>query len=162
MLKKLMEEEEENKHEHDMEEGARINELMAENAIITKCQGVIGEKSQQKAADSKEKTETTDDKDEDQEFLDKLTDQCEEMASKWDARSKRRVGELTAMASALGILKGDATSKYGSNKLALASKKRKVAFLQGRRKSRSTLSFLQVDIKEAPDAKKRLLTHLKK
>lgn len=163
MLKELMEDEAETKHAFDMEEGARINELMAKNNIITKCQGVLGEKSQQKAADTKEKTETETDKDEDQEFLDKLTEQCEENAGKWDARSKRRVGELTAMASALEILKGDATSKYGSNKLALASKKaRKLALVQGRKKSRTAFSFLQVDSEEAPDAKKKLLTHLKK
>jgi len=94
--------------------------------------------------------------------LDKLTDQCEEMAGKWDARSKHRVGELTAMASALEILKGDATSKYGANKLALASKQRKLALIQGRKKSRSAFSFLQVDSQDTPGAKKRLLTHLKK
>merc|ERR1719316_1665054 len=120
LLKELMEEEADNKHTHDMAEGARINEIMAKESLITKCQNVIGKRSGEKSDASKEKEEQTTDKEEDEDFLNDVTDTCEEKAEKWDARSKRRVNELTAIAKALDILKGDATSMYGSNKLALA------------------------------------------
>merc|ERR1719272_952401 len=49
MLKKLMEEEGENKHTHDMAEGARNNEIMAKESLITKCQDVIGKRSGEKS-----------------------------------------------------------------------------------------------------------------
>jgi len=123
LLKELMEEEAENQHTHDMAEGARINEIMAKEALITKCQDVIGKRSGEKSEAQKEKTEQTADKEEDETFLKDLTDECEDKAVKWDRRSKRRVNELTAIAKALDILKGDATSMYGSNTLALAQVK---------------------------------------
>merc|ERR1719359_1827867 len=120
LLKELMEEEADNKHVHDMAEGARTNEIVAKAALITKCQDVIGKRSGEKSEASKEKEEQTSDKEEDEEFLNDVTDECEDKAVKWDKRSKRRVNELTAIAKALEILKGDATSMYGSNSLALA------------------------------------------
>merc|ERR1719387_1391812 len=123
LLKELMEEEAENQHTHDMAEGARINEIMAKEALITKCQDVIGKRSGEKSEAQKEKTEQTSDKEEDESFLEDVTEECEEKAVKWDRRSKRRVNELTAIAKALDILKGDATSMYGSNTLALAQVK---------------------------------------
>jgi hypothetical protein len=120
MLKELMETEAENKHAHDMAEGARINEIMAKEALITKCQDVIGKRSGEKSDSEKEKKDQTEDKEEDEGYLKDVTEECEDKAVAWDRRSKRRVNELTAMAQALDILKGDATSKYGSNKLAFA------------------------------------------
>merc|ERR1719375_2801848 len=140
LLKELMEEEAENKHTFDMAEGARTNEIMAKEALITKCQDVIGKRSGEKSEATKEKEEQTADKIEDEEFLDSVTETCEENAVKWDARSKRRVNELTAIAKALDILKGDATAMYGSAKLTLAQTG----------KAAPALSFLQVyDPKEA-------------
>merc|ERR1719454_1797902 len=59
LLKELMEEEADNKHTHDMAEGARINEIMAKEALITKCQNVIGKRSTEKSEAQKEKTEQT-------------------------------------------------------------------------------------------------------
>merc|ERR1719375_892880 len=59
LLKELMEEEAENKHTFDMAEGARNNELMAKEALITKCQDVIGKRSNEKSEASKEKEEQT-------------------------------------------------------------------------------------------------------
>jgi hypothetical protein len=152
MLNELMSDEAENKHTHDMAEGARINEIMAKEALITKCQDVIGKMSGEKSDASKEKTEQTADKEEDESFLYEVTDTCEEKAQKWDARSKRRVNELTAIAKALDILKGDATSNYGSNSLALD---------QAKTRGAPALSFLQVyDPKEA--AKKKVVSNLAK
>merc|ERR1719316_2493168 len=80
LLKELMEEEAENKHTHDMAEGARTNERMAKEALIAKCQDVIGKRSTEKSDASKEKTEQTSDKEEDESFLEDVTEECEEKA----------------------------------------------------------------------------------
>jgi chromosome segregation ATPase len=118
-LKKLEEDESESKHSYNMEQGARGNELIAMKALIVKCQTLVGQKSQAKAEDESEKSELEGLKAEDEAFLEKLTEECEEKAVAWDARSKRRMNELTAMATALGFLKGDGVGKYGSAKLTL-------------------------------------------
>merc|ERR1719217_83728 len=95
---------------------------MAQSTLVTKCQDVVGKKSAEKSDAEKEKTELEDTIKEDKDYLDKLTEECEEKAVKWDARSKRRMNELTAIATCLGILKGDGVGKYGSAKLALMKK----------------------------------------
>jgi len=118
-LKKLEEAEAESKHAYNMEKGARINEIIAMKALIIKCQTLVGAKSKAKGEDEKEKEELEGLKAEDEAFLTKLTEECEEKAVAWDARSKRRMNELTAMATALGFLKGDGVGKYGSAKLTL-------------------------------------------
>jgi len=153
LLKELMEEEADNKHTHDMAEGARINEIMAKEALITKCQNVIGKRSGEKSDAEQEKTEQTTDKEEDEDFLNDVTDTCEEKAVKWDARSKRRVNELTAIAKALEILKGDATSSYGSGT--------KLAAAQIKSRKQPALSFLQIYSKPTQEAtKKKVLSNL--
>merc|ERR1719316_2010035 len=123
----------ERKHDVDMQEAARRNEIMALSSKITKCQTTIGTKSTEKSEAENEKANLEGDRADDQDFMDKLTEQCEDKAVKWDARSSRRVTELRAMAEALRILKGDGVGKSGSLKLnGLLTKGRKVA-----------LSFLQ-------------------
>jgi len=118
-LKKLEEAEAESKHAYNMEKGARANELIAMKALIIKCQTLVGQKSTAKAEDEQEKEGLEGLKTEDEAFLQKLTEECETKAVAWDARSKRRMNELTAMATALGFLKGDGVGKYGSSKLTL-------------------------------------------
>jgi len=173
LLKELMEEEAENKHTYDMAEGARNNEIMAKEALIAKCQDVIGKRTTEKSEASAEKGEQTSDKEEDEDFLKELTDECEEKAVKWDRRSKRRVNELTAIAKALDILKGDALDKYGSNKLALAQVKvhrhrRAVHAIMHHKKGHwawkqdpVAMSFLQIASEPKKDeAKKKVLSNL--
>merc|ERR1719316_1992963 len=118
-LKKLEEAEAESKHAYNMEKGAGANELIAMKALIIKCQTLVGQKSTAKAEDEQEKEGLEGLKTEDEAFLQKLTEECETKAVAWDARSKRRMNELTAMATALGFLKGDGVGKYGSSKLTL-------------------------------------------
>jgi len=92
---------------------------------------------------------------------------------KWDKRSKRRVNELIAMAKALEILKGDATSMYGSNTLALAQIKthkvrRAVRNIMHHKKGhwvwkqdQTPVSFLQIASEPSKDAtKKKVLSNL--
>merc|ERR1719171_1079594 len=86
---------------------------------------------------------------------------------KGDARSKRRVNKLTAIAECLGILKGDAVGKYGSNNLALAqSHAHQISrHKQGHWVWKSdAISFLQVfsDSQHVPETTKKVITHLLK
>merc|ERR550514_2412315 len=117
-------------HGVSMESEARKFEIMTSTKMITESQNSIGQRSAQKGKDEDEKSSLEADRADDQAFLDKVTEECEDKASKWDARSQRRFGELKAIATALDILKGDATAKYGSNKLALSQAKTAVSFLQ--------------------------------
>merc|ERR1719443_1268301 len=120
-LKGIESDEVDRKHKVAMKEQARQFEITALRNKITKCEDVIGKKSAQKSADEQEKDSLTADRADEQAFLDKLTEECEDKASKWDARSKRRMGEIAAIAEALGILKGAATSKYASAEKSLAA-----------------------------------------
>merc|ERR1719201_1392511 len=56
-------------------------------------------------------------------FLDDLTTKCATKASDWDSRSQTRTSELTAISSALEMLKGDVSKMYGSTGLELVAKK---------------------------------------
>merc|ERR1719271_792205 len=59
----------------------------------------------------------------DQNFLNDLTEKCEKKAQDWDQRSSTRTQELTAIASALEMLKGDVSKMYPSTGLGLVAKK---------------------------------------
>merc|ERR550514_1906804 len=59
----------------------------------------------------------------DENFLDDLTTKCQTKASDWDSRSQTRTSELTAIANALEMLKGDVSKMYGSTGLELVTKK---------------------------------------
>merc|ERR1719235_358581 len=48
--------------------------------------------------------------------MDDLTSQCEDKAVAWDARSKTRSAELTAIAGAIATLKGEVSGNYNANK----------------------------------------------
>merc|ERR1719316_307097 len=59
----------------------------------------------------------------DENFLEDLTSKCQTKASDWDSRSQTRTAELTAIANALEMLKGDVSKMYGSTGLELVTKK---------------------------------------
>merc|ERR1719156_17953 len=109
--------------------------------MITKSQDIIGRNSAEKSASEAEKQSTEADRADDQAFLNKVTEECEDKAVKWDARSQRRSGEMTAIAEALQILKGDATTRYASAeaRLAMNQRKEKVASVK-KRVSNKTLA----------------------
>jgi len=137
-LKRLEDDEVDRKHDVSMANAARLNEIMGLSAKITKCQNIIGQKSTEKSEDENEKGNLESDRADDQAFMDKLTSECEDKAGKWDIRSKRRFGELTAISQALEILKGG-VKNYGANrKLAGVQKKAVVAV------AKKALSFLQL------------------
>merc|ERR1719375_2870718 len=81
-----------------MAQGARFNQIKALTAELEEAEKESAEKNEAK---------TTEDKDADDEFLQELTKQGEEKAKAWDARSKTRSNELTALGQAIEVMKGE-------------------------------------------------------
>merc|ERR1719478_1199516 len=159
-------EEENDKHAFNMAQQARANQVKSFNAQVAKNEELEAAKSQEKSAKEADKTQTEADTTADQTFLDELTSECENKATAWDARSKVRSNELTAMGEALGLLRGGVAGNYGANKkLNLVAKKAvvvqdsddveddddDVSFLQRRdtrsSKRREALKFLSTQAK---------------
>jgi hypothetical protein len=86
--------------------------------------------------------------------MDDLTEQCESKAKAWDARSKTRANELTAIDQALATLKGEVSGNYNANKklVGLVSKQGTVS------KDKTTAKhghweWVEDDVKEVAPAK---------
>merc|ERR1719235_2021097 len=118
-------EEAEKKHTFDMAQGARFNQIKALEQSLSEAETQSAEAEEAKAKAEDDKTKTTEDKDADNTCMNDLTSQCEAKATAWDARSKTRTAELTAIAAATETLKGEVAGNYGANKklVGLVSKK---------------------------------------
>jgi hypothetical protein len=133
-------EEAEKKHTFDMAQGARKNQIKALQETLEQTEKESAEKEEQNNIAKQDLAKTTADRKADKQFMDDLTNQCEEKATAWDSRSKTRANELTAIAEAMKTLKGEVVDNYSANKqlnLAQATqpklakvKKHSVAFLQ--------------------------------
>merc|ERR1719421_1853439 len=122
-------EEAEKKHTFDMAQGARKNQIKALEETLEQSEKESADKEEQNNIAKEELAKTTADRKADKQFMDDLTAQCEDKAKAWDARSKTRANELTAIAGALSTLKGEVAGNYQANKklTALVSSKTQVA-----------------------------------
>merc|ERR1719284_2017614 len=112
----------------DIAQGARFNQIKALEENLSEAEQECAAKEHKKNMAETEMTQTTEDKTADNTFMDDLTSQCEAKAKAWDARSKTRANELTAISEALATLKGEVAGNYGANKklVGLVAEKSKV------------------------------------
>merc|ERR1719316_2094439 len=145
-------EEAEKKHTFDMAQGARKNQIKALEETLQETEKEAADKDERNNIAKEEQAKTSADRKADDEFMKDLTEQCEEKAKAWDARSKTRSNELTAIAEATKTLKGEVVGNYGSNKklnLAQVKKHAPVSFLQVREEALN------------PAVAKKVMTYLK-
>merc|ERR1719284_928317 len=100
----------------DIAQGARFNQIKALEENLSEAEQECAAKEQKKNMAEAEMTQTTEDKTADNTFMDDLTSQCEAKAKAWDARSKTRANELTAISEATKTLKGEVAGNYAANK----------------------------------------------
>merc|ERR1719197_1301982 len=106
----------EKKHTFDMAQGARFNQIKALSASLSEAEKECGLKENRKFEADEENDKTKEDRTADNSFMDDLTSQCEAKAEAWDARSKTRSAELTAIDGAISTLKGEVSGNYNANK----------------------------------------------
>merc|ERR1719217_759660 len=112
-----------------MAQGARKNQIKALQDTLLETEKESGDKEEENNIAKEDLAKTTADRTADKTFMDDLTSQCEEKATAWDARSKTRAAELTAIAAALDTLKGEVSGNYAANKklTAMVSTRSKVS-----------------------------------
>ena len=95
------------RQEHEMESGARSNQIKALEKSKSEKSASSAALEEELNAHTTKLQQTEDAHAADQNFLNDLTEKCEKKAQDWDQRSSTRTQELTAIASALEMLKGD-------------------------------------------------------
>merc|ERR1719453_2242165 len=114
------------RQEYEMAAAARANQIKALNKAVTEKSEQVAALEEEINAAETEKLETENAKNADRQFLDDLAAKCEQKAQIYDQRSSTRTAELTAIAEALELLKGDVSKMYPANDLGLIRKKASV------------------------------------
>merc|ERR1719473_1167699 len=81
-------EEAEKKHTFDMAQGARKNQIKALEETLEESEKESADKEEKNNLAKEDLAKTTEDRTADDTFMNDLTEQCEEKAKAWDARSK--------------------------------------------------------------------------
>jgi len=90
----------------------------------TEKEAISDSKGEAREAAASDKSDETDDRDADQNFLDDVTSKCETTATQFDQRSSARADELSALSKATGELQEGAVPNFNANK-------KLVGFFQG-------------------------------
>merc|ERR1719218_350555 len=112
------------RQEYEMKSGARRNQLKALEKSLSDKSEQVAALTEEINAHETEKQETENSKAADQNFLHDLAKKCEDKAKTFDQRSSTRTAELTAIAKALELLKGDVSKMYPANDLGLVQNKK--------------------------------------
>merc|ERR1719316_2256939 len=159
------------RQEYEMKSGARANQLKALEKSLAEKSAQVAALTEEINAHETEKQETEASKAADQNFLDDLAKKCEDKAKTFDQRSSTRTAELTAIAKALELLKGDVSKMYPANDLGLVQKKKAAASDKEDSDDdaeddfeRQVVSFLQVALErpETAAARKKVIGFLSK
>merc|ERR1719316_477145 len=163
------------RQEYEMKSGARRNQLKALEKSLSEKSAQVAALTEEINAHETEKQETENSKAADQNFLDDLAKKCEDKAKTFDQRSSTRTAELTAIAKALELLKGDVSKMYPANDLGLVQKKKAAPKSVSSNKQdsdddaeddfeRQVVSFLQVALSgpETAAARKKVIGFLTK
>jgi len=159
------------RQEYEMKSGARRNQLKALEKSLSEKSAQVASLTEEINEHETEKQESQNSKDADQNFLDDLAKKCEDKAKTFDQRSSTRTQELTAIAKALELLKGDVSKMYPANDLGLVQKKNAAGKSSGKEDSdddaeddfeRQVVSFLQVALErpETAAARKKVIGFL--
>merc|ERR1719473_397063 len=112
------------RQEYEMKSGARRNQLKALEKSLSEKSAQVAALTEELNEHETEKQETENSKAADRNFLDDLAKKCEDKAKTFDQRSSTRTAELTAIAKALELLKGDVSKMYSANDLGLVQNKK--------------------------------------
>jgi len=111
----------------DLQMQADTDERAAASKELKDTTELKAEKMEAIAASSKELTETSATLTDDQNYLKDLTDKCNSKSKEWDQRSQMRQDELTALTTALTIVKEGVATKTTEKTVRLVQSAAKVA-----------------------------------
>merc|ERR1719161_3313945 len=111
----------------DLQMQADTDELAAAAKELKDTNELKAEKMEAIAASSKELTETSATLTDDQNYLKDLTEKCNAKSKEWDQRSQMRQDELTALTTALTIVKEGVATKTTEKTVRLVQSAAKIA-----------------------------------
>merc|ERR1719321_307521 len=157
------------RQEYEMASGARSNQIKALEKAKSEKSAQSAALEEELNAHETEKSETEYSKNADENFMKDLTQKCEDKAKTFDQRSNTRTQELTAIAKALELLKGDVSKMYSANDLGLTQTSAKAKALPTAAPvdeeaedafEEEPVSFLQLGRPETAAARKKVIAFL--